>query len=184
MKLIILNRDGVINKCSDDFIKSPEEWHAIPGSLQAIARLHRNEWHVVVTTNQPGIASGLLDRDVLMQIHEKMHAAATEAGGRIDAVFFCPHSPDEGCDCHKPKPGLLLDISQRLKVDLAGVPVIGDALCDIQAAVAAGADPILVRTGQGEKTTELNDLPENISVYDDLAGAVHALLSGQPGSRA
>lgn len=183
MKLIILDRDGVINEDSADFIKSATEWQPIPGSMQAIARLHRNDWHVVVATNQSGIARGLLGRDALMQIHEKMHAAATEAGGRIDAVFFCPHGPEEGCNCRKPKPGLLLDIGQRLKMELDGVPAIGDSLSDIQAAAAAGAAPILVRTGKGEKTSELTDFPSDIPVYHNLAGAVDALLSGQPGSR-
>lgn len=183
MKLVILGRDGVINEDSGDFIKSPAEWLAIPGSMQAIARLHRNDWHVVVVTNQSGIARGLFGRDALMQIHEKMHAAANEAGGRIDAVFFCPHGPDEDCDCRKPKPGLLLDISQRLKIDLEGVPVIGDSLCDIQAATAAGAAPILVRTGKGAHTLELSDFPGDIPVYDDLSSAVDALLDGQPDSR-
>lgn len=180
MKLIILNRDGVINEDPDDSIKSPDEWRALPGSMQAIARLHRNDWHVVVTT---GIANGSLDRDALMHIHEKMHVAANEAGGRIDAVFFCPHGPDEGCDCRKPKPGLLLDISQRLKIELGGVPAIGDSLHDIQAATAAGATPILVRTGRGEKTSKLPDFPEDIAVYNDLSGAVDALLAGHPVSQ-
>jgi D-glycero-D-manno-heptose 1,7-bisphosphate phosphatase len=183
MKLIILDRDGVINEDSDDFIKSPTEWQAVPGSMQAIARLHRNDWHVVVATNQSGIARGLFDRDALMQIHEKMHAAAAETGGRIDAVFFCPHGPDEGCDCRKPKPGLPLDISQRLKMELEGVPAIGDSLSDIQAATAAGAAPILVRTGKGIKTSELPDFPDDVPVYDDLASAVDALLRRQPDSR-
>lgn len=183
MKLIILGRDGVINEDSGECIKSPAEWQAIPGSMQAIARLHRNDWHVVVATNQPGLARGLFDRDDLMQIHEKMHAAASETGGRIDAVFFCPHGPGEDCDCRKPKPGLLLDIGQRLKMELAGVPAIGDSLCDIQAATAAGATPILVRTGKGAKTSEPSDFPDNISVYDDLSSAVNALLDEQPDRR-
>lgn len=177
MKLIILDRDGVINRDSDDHIKSPDEWQPLPGSLEAIARLHRAGWRVVVATNQSGVARGLFDLDTLMRIHEKMHRAVKDAGGQIDAVFFCPHGPDEGCDCRKPKPGLYLDIARRLRKDLKGVPAIGDSLRDLQAARAAGARPLLVKTGKGPQTLGHPQLDADVPVFNDLASAVDALLT-------
>jgi len=176
MKLIILDRDGVINEDSDDYIKSVDEWLPIPGSIEAIARLSRNDYRVVVATNQSGIARGYFDLDTLNQIHDKMHQLANAAGGSIDAVFFCPHGPDDGCDCRKPKSGMLREIGERLHVSLEGVPAIGDSLRDLQAAEAVGARPLLVRTGKGKRT--LDRLGDDCSypVYDDLAAAVDALL--------
>jgi len=177
MQLIILDRDGVINEDSDEFIKSPSEWQPIRGSLEAIARLHRAGWHVVVATNQSGIARRLFDLDTLARIHETMQHRIIECGGMIDAVFFCPHGPDDGCNCRKPKPGLLLDIAARLRTDLRGVPVIGDSLRDIQAATAAGATPILVKTGKGFGTVSSPELDPEVAVFDDLYSTVNHLLN-------
>ena len=169
MQLIILDRDGVINEDSDDFIKSPGEWQPIRGSLEAIARLHRAGWHVVVATNQSGIARDLFDLDTLMRIHKKMHRAVRDTGGLIDAVFFCPHGPDDDCACRKPKPGLYNDIARRLRIDLKGIPAIGDSLRDLQAARAAGARPLLVRTGKGPQTLIHPELDVDVPVFNDLA---------------
>ena len=178
MKLIILDRDGVINQDSDNFIKSPEEWIAIPGSLEAIARLNQAGYRVVVATNQSGVGRGLFDIEALHRIHEKLRCELTAAGGSIDAIFYCPHRPEDDCACRKPRPGLLLDIASRLQVLLSGVPAVGDSLRDIQAARAVGAQPILVKTGKGQQTLDgQNDL-ENIPVYEDLAATVEALLRG------
>ena len=132
MKLVILDRDGVINQDSAEYIKSPEEWKPLPGSLEAIARLNQGGYHVVVATNQSGVGRGLLDMATLNAIHEKMHKALAQAGGRIDAVFYCPHAEDANCNCRKPKPGLLEDIARRFNADLTDVPCIGDALRDLQ----------------------------------------------------
>jgi len=181
MQLIILDRDGVINEDSDGYIKSPEEWRPLPGSLEAIARLHRAGWRVVIATNQSGIARGLFDLDTLMRIHEKMHRRVRDAGGLIDAVFFCPHGPDDNCTCRKPKPGLFHDIAKRLRIDLRGTPAIGDSLHDLQAARAAGARPVLVRTGKGARTLTHPELDADVPVFDDLASAVDALLTPDAG---
>ena len=176
MRLIILDRDGVINEDSDEFIKSPDEWIPIPGSLEAIARLTRTKYRIVVATNQSGLGRGLLDVNMLARIHEKMHRKLGEVGGRVDAIFFCPHTPDDHCECRKPKPGLLRDIANRLYVDLNDVPAIGDSLRDIQAAKAVGARPMLVRTGKGQATVEKGTGLKGVPVYDDLAAAVDALI--------
>lgn len=177
MKLIILDRDGVINFDSAQFIKSPDEWKPIPGSLEAIARLTREGWRVVVATNQSGLARGLFEMTTLNAIHAKMHKAVAQAGGRIEAVFYCPHAADSNCDCRKPKPGLFNEIAARYGRDLSGVPAVGDSLRDLQAAMGVGAKPILVRTGKGEKTLAAGGLPANTPVYADLAEAVEHLLS-------
>ena len=147
MKLVILDRDGVINTDSEQYIKSPEEWTPIAGSLDAIARFTQAGFRVVVATNQSGVGRGLFDMATLNAMHDKMHKAVNQLGGRIDAVFFCPHAQDAGCACRKPRPGMLLEIAERFNVALAGVPAIGDSLRDLQAASAAGARPILVLTG-------------------------------------
>lgn len=175
-KLVILDRDGVINYDSEQFIKSPEEWRPIPGSLEAIASLNQAGYKVVVATNQSGIGRGLFDMAMLNRIHARMHKLLAQVGGRIDAVFFCPHPADSACACRKPRPGMLEAIASRFHVDLHGVPAIGDALRDLQAAAAVGAQPILVRTGKGEATLALGDLPAGTRVYDDLAAAVRDLL--------
>ena len=177
MQLIILDRDGVINEDSDEFIKSPTEWNPVRGSLEAIARLHRAGWRVVVATNQSGIARKLFDLDTLARIHETMHRSVIESGGLIEAVFFCPHGPDDNCNCRKPLPGMFHDIAARLNINLQGVPAIGDSLRDIQAAQAAGATPLLVKTGKGFATVNHPDFDPSIPVYNDLYGAVDHLLA-------
>lgn len=176
MRLIILDRDGVINEDSDDYIKCPSEWNPIRGSLEAIARLHRAGWRVVVATNQSGIARQLFDLDTLARIHETMHRRVIESGGLIDAVFFCPHGPDDGCRCRKPLPGMFHDIAERLHIDLAGVPAIGDSLRDLQAAQAAGASPMLVKTGKGFSTVSHPSFDRSLPVFNDLYSAVSHLL--------
>jgi D-glycero-D-manno-heptose 1,7-bisphosphate phosphatase len=177
-KLIILDRDGVINYDSDKFIKSPDEWRPIPGSLEAIARLNHAGFRVVVATNQSGLGRGLFDMAAMIAVNEKLNKAVAQVGGRIDAVFYCPHAADSDCDCRKPKPGLLVEIGQRFGVDLTGVPCIGDSLRDLQAAQAVGAQPILVLSGKGEKTLREGSFPDNTVIFPDLAFAAAALLAG------
>jgi D-glycero-D-manno-heptose 1,7-bisphosphate phosphatase len=175
MKLVILDRDGVINYDSAEFIKKPQEWKPIPGSLEAIAHLNQAGYRVVVATNQSGVGRGLLDMATLSAIHDKMHKALAHLGGRIDAVFYCPHAQDANCSCRKPKPGLLEDIARRFNVDLAGVPSIGDSLRDLQATVKVGALPILVLTGKGRQTAGMEELPANTRIYADLSEAVKSI---------
>lgn len=172
MKLVILDRDGVINFDSSQFIKSPEEWKPIPGTLAAIARLNQHGYRVVVATNQSGIGRGLFDMDTLNAIHDKMLRAAAQVGARIDAVFFCPHTNGDQCDCRKPEPGMLREIAARYHTDLTDVPVIGDSLRDMQVAATVGAQPFLVMTGKGAKTAEDPALPAQTLVFPDLAAAV------------
>jgi D-glycero-D-manno-heptose 1,7-bisphosphate phosphatase len=179
MKLVILDRDGVISRHSDHFIGSPNEWEPIAGSLEAIARLTRAGWRVVVATNQSGIGRGLFDMDALTAINDKMTKAAAVHGGRIDAVFFCPHAASDECDCRKPKPGMLREIEVRLNADMSQTPVIGDGLRDIEAAIAVGALPMLVLTGKGKKTLRDPALPAGIPTYPDLAAAVDHLLQDE-----
>lgn len=175
-KLVILDRDGVINYDADDFIKSPDEWVSIPGSLEAIARLNQAGYRVVVATNQSGVARGYFDVVTLNAIHQKMHGMAQTVGADIDAVFFCPHSANDHCDCRKPKPGMLRAIAARFDVNLKGVPAIGDSLRDLQAGFAVGCTPYLVLTGKGAKTQETGGLPPGTLVFPDLADAVEHIL--------
>ena len=175
MKLVVLDRDGVINHDSDFYIKSPDEWRPISGSLDAIARLNQWGFRVVVATNQSGIGRGLFGMDTLNAIHEKMLKAVAQAGGRIDAIFFCPHTSADKCDCRKPKPGMLEQIANRYNIELQGVPVIGDSLRDLQSAIAVAAQPMLVLTGKGKITQADDQLPAGTPVYADLAAAVHHL---------
>jgi D-glycero-D-manno-heptose 1,7-bisphosphate phosphatase len=176
VKLIILDRDGVINQDSDAFVKNPDEWIALPGSLHAIARLTQAGWKVVVATNQSGLARGLFDMDTLTAIHAKMRRELAAAGGSIDAVFMCPHGPDDNCTCRKPRPGMFEQIGHRYDVDLAGVPAVGDSLRDLQASSSVGCSPWLVLTGNGKKTLAKGGLPENARVFDDLSAVADALL--------
>jgi D-glycero-D-manno-heptose 1,7-bisphosphate phosphatase len=169
VKLVILDRDGTINHDSDAYIKSPAEWRPIEGSLEAIARLSQAGYRVVVATNQSGIARKLLDTKTLFAIHDTLQRAAAQAGGRIDAFFFCPHLPEAGCDCRKPQPGMLLEVARRFNVPLGEVYVVGDKRDDLEAAKAAGARPVLVLTGKGEKTKAQGDLPAGTAVFSDLA---------------
>lgn len=177
MKLVILDRDGVINVDSDQFIKTPDEWKPIPGSLEAIARLSHSGYRVVVCSNQSGVGRGLLDMTSLNAINDKMYKALAPFGGRIDALFYCPHPAEANCACRKPRPGMFEDIAKRFNVPLAGVPSVGDSLRDMQASVAAGCQPILVLTGKGRKTLAAGGLPEGTQVYDDLSAAVRAIIA-------
>ena len=176
MKLIVLDRDGVINQDSAAYIKSPGEWRPIAGSLNAISRLNQAGFHVIVATNQSGIGRGLFDMVMLNAIHDKMHKALAQAGARVDAIFYCPHAGGDNCHCRKPKPGMLEDIGHRLNTSLSGVPVIGDSLRDLQAAAATQALPMLVLTGKGRKTQRAGGLPPDTRVFADLAAAVDALV--------
>lgn len=181
-KLVILDRDGTINRASDEFIKSPEEWHPLPGALEAIGRLNHAGYHVVLATNQSGLGRGLFDTAALNSVHAHMMKALAAHGGRIDAVFYCPHGPDEGCHCRKPEPGLLEQIAERYGVDLQGVPYIGDSLRDMQAAAHAGCEPHLVCTGRHPDALGQAALPPGFPpgtrVHADLAACVEALLAG------
>lgn len=176
MKLVILDRDGVINFDSPQFIKNPHEWNPIPGSLEAIALLNQSGFRVALATNQSGIERGLFDMATLNAIHDKMHRALAQFGGRIDALFYCPHAAEANCSCRKPKPGMLEEIARRFAMDLKDVPNVGDSLRDLQAGEALGTQNILVRTGKGTKTLAEGNLPENTWVCDDLADAVQRII--------
>ena len=175
MKLVILDRDGTINEDSDHYIKSPEELHPIEGSLDAIARLTQAGYRIVVATNQSGIARGLFDTATLIAIHTLLQRQAAQAGGRIDAFFFCPHAADSSCQCRKPQPGMLVEVARRFNVSLKDVYMVGDAQRDLEAAVAAGARPVLVLTGKGQKTQREGKLPPVTEVYDNLAAFAERL---------
>ncbi|WP_341648952.1 D-glycero-beta-D-manno-heptose 1,7-bisphosphate 7-phosphatase [Thauera humireducens] len=177
MKLIILDRDGVINADSDQFIKSPDEWKPIPGSLEAIARLNQWGWRVVVASNQSGVGRGLFGMDTLNAINDKMVRSLAQVGGRLDAIFFCPHAADSTCDCRKPKSGLFQQIAERFNVDLTGVPCVGDSLRDLQAGVSMGCEPYLVLTGKGMKTREDPELPPGTKIFPDLDAVAAALTA-------
>jgi D-glycero-D-manno-heptose 1,7-bisphosphate phosphatase len=169
MKLVILDRDGTINHDSDDYIKSPEEWRPIKGSLEGIARLTQAGYRVVVATNQSGIARGLFDTRTLLAIHDTLLRALAQLGGRIDAFFFCPHAAEAGCQCRKPQPGMLLEVARRFNVSLDDTYMVGDALRDLEAAAAAGARPVLVLTGKGTRTRSEGKLPPGTRIFPDLA---------------
>jgi D-glycero-D-manno-heptose 1,7-bisphosphate phosphatase len=170
-KLIILDRDGVINEDSDAYVKSVAEWRPIPGSAEAIARLNHAGYRVVVATNQSGLGQGLFDTATLNLMHDKMHRVVAQAGGRIDAVFFCPHTRDAGCACRKPKPGMLFEIGRRFETSLGDVPCVGDSLRDLEAGAALRCEPALVKTGKGLATLKAGGLPLGTRVFDDLAAA-------------
>ncbi|WP_300712050.1 D-glycero-beta-D-manno-heptose 1,7-bisphosphate 7-phosphatase [Limnohabitans sp.] len=179
LKLVILDRDGTINRASDEFVKSPDEWHPLPGSLEAISRLNHAGFHVVLATNQSGLGRGLFDMAALNAVHSHMVKMVAAAGGRIDAIFYCPHAPDEGCTCRKPAPGLLHQIQERYGIDLHGVPYVGDSLRDMQAAHAAGCAPHLVLTGrhpdvQGQALPAT--FPAQTQVHANLSAFVDHLL--------
>ncbi|MDX1335844.1 MAG: D-glycero-beta-D-manno-heptose 1,7-bisphosphate 7-phosphatase [Gammaproteobacteria bacterium] len=179
MKLIVLDRDGVINYDSDDYIKSVDEWIPLPGSLEAIARLNRAGYTVAVATNQSGIARGYYDLDALQAMHRKMRYGLEELGGELGMIAYCPHGPDDACDCRKPLPGMLNQIAAHYNVSMESVPVVGDSLRDLEAAMAVGAHPVLVRTGKGERTLAKGGLPDDLEIYDDLAQYVDQFLSGE-----
>jgi D-glycero-D-manno-heptose 1,7-bisphosphate phosphatase len=178
LALVILDRDGVINHDSAEFIRSPEEWIPIPGSLEAIARLNHAGFRVVVATNQAALGHQLLDIETLNHIHEKMQRQLIELGGSIEAIFFCPHRAKDGCECRKPLPGMLLKIAHRLRIPLTNVPAIGDSERDIVAALRVGAQPILVKTGNGKTSLDRVAKLGRIPVFEDLAAAADALIAG------
>jgi len=177
VKLIILDRDGVINVDSSDYIKHPDEWLPLPGSLEAIVRLNRAGWKVVVATNQSGLGRGYFSAAALNAMHLKCRELLQPLGGAIEAFFVCPHGPGDGCQCRKPAPGLFQEISRRLDVGLEGVPAVGDSLRDLQAGAAAGCTPWLVQTGNGLKTKQLPNLPANTHFAKDLADVAEQLLA-------
>jgi D-glycero-D-manno-heptose 1,7-bisphosphate phosphatase len=184
MKLVILDRDGTINEDRDDYVKSADEWVPVPGALEAIARLNHAGWHTVVATNQSGLARGLFDMAALNAIHARMNRELGAYGGRIDAVFFCPHGPDDGCRCRKPLPGLFEMIGERYGIDLAETHLVGDSLRDLQAGAAAGSAPHLVRTGKGARldATRIDALMLEIPgtrVHADLAAFAQDLIHNE-----
>lgn len=174
--VVIVDRDGVVNADSPGYIKTPVEWQALPGSLDAIAALTRAGTAVVVATNQSGVGRGLFSEATLARIHARMAGEVAAHGGVLAGVYYCPHAPDAGCDCRKPRPGLLERIARDLSIELAGVPVIGDKASDLEAAAAVGARGILVLTGHGRRT--LAELGPGTEHYADLGAAVAALLDG------
>jgi D-glycero-D-manno-heptose 1,7-bisphosphate phosphatase len=181
MKLIILDRDGTVNEDRDDYVKSPDEWVPIPGSLEAVARLNHAGWHTVIATNQSGLGRGLFDMAALNAMHLKMNQQLAGLGGRIDAVFFCPHAPDEGCSCRKPAPGLIELIGERYGVHLEEVPVVGDSLRDLQAGQALGCPLHLVRTGKSAhlnamQIVQMREVVPHMQVHADLAAFAESLI--------
>jgi D-glycero-D-manno-heptose 1,7-bisphosphate phosphatase len=180
VKLVILDRDGTINQDSDEFVKSPEEWIPLPGALEAIARLNHAGWQVVIASNQSGLGRGLFDVAALNAMHARMYKLLATAGGRVEAVFYCPHAPEEGCECRKPKPGLFVQIGERFGVDLTGVPTAGDSVRDLQAGAAAGCEPHLILTGKGVawRNVPLSpDFPAGTLVHEDLASFARYLIA-------
>jgi|UniRef100_UPI004047E0E7 D-glycero-D-manno-heptose 1,7-bisphosphate phosphatase len=183
-KLIILDRDGVINEDRDDYVKSVDEWIPLPGSLEAIALLNQAGYQITIATNQSGLARGYFTIDELHAMHRKMNDLLKPLGGHIDSIFFCPHSDAHECDCRKPQPGLMKEIALRYKrnnsaTPLLGVPIVGDSLRDLQAGVALGATPHLVLTGKGQKTLTNGALPEGTQIHQDLMAFSVALVQGQ-----
>lgn len=176
LKLLILDRDGVINYDSDAYIKSVEEWIPLPGSIEAIAQLSKAGWTVAIATNQSGIARGYYDIATLDAMHARLRALVAEQGGEVGLVVYCPHGPDKGCDCRKPKPGMLKIISEHYKVPLAGIWFVGDSLGDLEAAKAVDSQPVLVKTGKGDKTQAKN-LPVGTLIFDDLAAVAAELIN-------
>ena len=177
--LVILDRDGVINQDSPYYIKSPDEWHAMPSSLKAIAKLNQAGWKVAVATNQSGIARGLYSEDLLSRIHQKLERVLKDQGGHLDAIVYCPHHPEDHCECRKPKPGMLLDIARRLGEPIETSYFIGDRLTDVQTARACGASPIFVLTGKGQEEWDMyQDQLADVLQFKDLAQAVDWLIEG------
>ncbi|KAF1056840.1 MAG: D-glycero-beta-D-manno-heptose-1,7-bisphosphate 7-phosphatase [Pseudomonas delhiensis] len=176
MKLLILDRDGVINQDSDAYIKTLDEWIPLPGAIEAIAQLSQAGWTVAVATNQSGIARGYYDLEVLEAMHASLRERVAEQGGELGLVVYCPHGPDEGCDCRKPKPGMLRQIAEHYGVSLAGVWFVGDSWGDLDAALAVDCQPVLVKTGKGERTLA-KPLPDGTRVFDDLAAVAAHLMS-------
>lgn len=183
MKLVILDRDGTINEDRDDYVKSAQEWVPIPGALEAIAKLNHAGWHVAVATNQSGLGRGLFDMASLVAMHTKMNKLLAEKGGRIDAVFFCPHTPEDRCDCRKPAPGLFEQIGARFGVDLTDVPTVGDTARDLIAGQRAGCEPHLVRTGKSASAVP-DGLPPTTQVHNSLGDFADQLINRRSDARA
>jgi D-glycero-D-manno-heptose 1,7-bisphosphate phosphatase len=187
-KLIILGRDGILNRFREDHVKDPEEWEPLPGALEAVAKLNHAGWHVVVATNQAGIGRGMIDMAAVNAVHQHMMKLLMARGGRIDAVFFCPHTPEDGCDCRKPLPGMMREVGERYGVELASVPMVADTLRDLEAAAAAGCQPHLVRTGRAALVQEAEiaqwqqAVPGTV-VHADLGAFAAWLLQRDPGVR-
>jgi D-glycero-D-manno-heptose 1,7-bisphosphate phosphatase len=180
LKLVILDRDGTINKASEEFVKSPEEWHPLPGALEAISRLNHAGFHVVLATNQSGLGRGLFDMGALNAVHAHMLKSLATLGGRIDAIFYCPHAAEEACSCRKPAPGLLHQIEERYGLSLSGVPYVGDSLQDMQAAQAAGCSPHLVLSGRYAMVDPARlppEFPVHTRVHMDLTAFTNHMLS-------
>jgi D-glycero-D-manno-heptose 1,7-bisphosphate phosphatase len=175
MKLLILDRDGVINQDSDDYIKSVDEWLPLPGAIKAIADLSRAGWTVAVATNQSGLARGYYDLATLEAMHQRLRTLVQQQGGEVGLIVHCPHGPDDGCTCRKPKPGMLKTIATHYQLPLAGIWFVGDSLGDLQAAVAVDCQPVLVKTGKGERTLD-KALPPGCLIFDDLFAVSAHLL--------
>lgn len=175
-RMVILDRDGVINEDSDDYIKSAEEWLPIPGSIEAISRLKKAGFLVTVATNQAAIARGVFDLETLQQMHQKLSALLEQQGVALDGIYFCPHRPEDNCSCRKPKPGMLLNIARDFSIDLKATPFVGDNISDLQAAGFASAQPVLVKTGKGERTLQNQQATQAVPVYDNLAHFVREYL--------
>ena len=183
-KIVILDRDGTINHDRDDYVKSVEEWQPLPGAIQSIARLNHAGWHVVLASNQSGLGRGLFDVDTLNSMHNKMNKLLAAEGGRVDAIFYCPHTPEDECACRKPLPGLFIQIGERYGIDLKGVPAVGDSLRDLIACVEVGCEPHLVLTGKGEQYRNIGlplNFPLNTLVHSDLSAFVDMLLNREQG---
>ncbi len=172
MKLVILDRDGTINEENAEYVETPEAWRPLPGAPEAIAKLNHGGWRVVIASNQAGLGRGLFEVAMLNAIQSKMHKVLAAAGARVDAVFYCPHAPDEGCHCRKPEPGLLEQIGERFGIELKGTPCVGDSVEDLVAAAAVGGEPHLVLTGQGAAYRGRvlpESFPTDTRIHEDLA---------------
>ena len=181
MKLVILDRDGVINQDADDYVKSVEEWQPIPGSIEAIAQLYQSGFTIVVATNQSGLSRGLFDLEALESMHAKLNTLVESKGGQVTAIFYCPHHPEDNCNCRKPKAGLIDVIEAELAISAAGCPLVGDTIRDLQAGISKGCDPFLVKTGKGTDTYhQLRQHPDpkfdDLKIFDDLAAAAHYII--------
>lgn len=180
MNFVILGRDGVINEPVDGGVASPQQLRFIPGALEAVARLNHADVRVCLATNQPGVGEGLFDYDALFAVHERIAQELHKVGGHIDAIAFCPHAPDDHCDCRKPRPGLFQELSRRLQISLEGVPALGHNVVDVQAAAAAGATPMLVRTGSGQAAIDSgHEALQDIRVFDDLSAFAESIIHDQ-----
>ena len=174
-RLLILDRDGVINADSPDYVRSVQDWLPLPGSIEAIAKASRSGWQVAVATNQSGLARGYFGLAELQEMHDELRRRVAALGGRLDTIVWCPHGPGRGCDCRKPAPGMLLELLNRFEADPAKTPFVGDSLRDMQAAVAANCQPVLVKTGNGSAAALCDELPSDTKVYRDLLTFVNTL---------